>query len=48
MKGEEAPPEAMHLYRELMIEANTQLQLFALPEEIFGKYKEIIKSTAYT
>ena len=40
-------PENMVLWRELVIEANTQLGLFTLPEEFFGKYKNLIKITAY-
>jgi hypothetical protein len=30
-----------------MIEANTQLGLFVLPEETFGKYETIIRATLY-
>lgn len=30
-----------------MIEANTKLGYFTLPEEFFGQYKEIVKITAY-
>lgn len=41
-------PENLALFRELMIEANTQLGFFSLPEDIYGKYKEIIRVTAYS
>ncbi len=40
-------PENLQLYRELVIEANTQLGLITMPEEFFSKYKEIIKITSY-
>lgn len=42
-----ATPHNLQLYRELMVEANTQLGLFTLPESMFAKYKEIIKITSY-
>lgn len=49
LKGNEsyATPENLQLYRELVVEANTQLGYFTMPEEIFGKYKEIVKMTTY-
>jgi hypothetical protein len=40
-------PENLQLYRELMVEANSQLGLFSMPESLFAKYKEIIKITSY-
>ena len=40
-------PENLMLYRELVVEANTQLGYFTMPEELFGKYREIIKMTTY-
>lgn len=30
-----------------MVEANTQLGYFTMPEEIFSKYKELVKITSY-
>ena len=30
-----------------MVEANAQLGLFQLPEEIFGRFKELIRITQY-
>jgi hypothetical protein len=45
-QGEETP-ENLQLYRELIVEANTQLGFFSMPDELFGKYKEIIKMTSY-
>lgn len=38
---------ALQLFRQLMIEANTQLGLFVLPEETFAKYENLIKVTLY-
>ncbi len=35
------------MYRELVVEANTQLGYLTMPEELFAKYKEIIKITSY-
>lgn len=46
MDGTETP-ENLQLYRELVVEANTQLGYFTMPEKMFGKFKEIIKMTAY-
>ncbi|CDW83616.1 UNKNOWN [Stylonychia lemnae] len=46
LKGQETA-DNIRLFRELMVEANTQLGFFQLPETLFGKYKEIIKVTAY-
>jgi hypothetical protein len=48
-KGDESyeTPENLQLYRELVVEANTQLGYFTMPDEIFGKYKEIVKMTTY-
>lgn len=37
----------MQLYRELVVEANTQLGYLTMPEELFGKYKDIVKITTY-
>ena len=37
----------MQLYRELIVEANTQLGYLTMPEELFAKYKEIVKITTY-
>ena len=47
INDEDYTPEGLQLYRELMIEANTQLGYVQLPEEIFGNYKELMKVTAY-
>jgi hypothetical protein len=44
--GEETP-ENLQLYRELIVEANTQLGYLTMPEELFSKYTEIIKITTY-
>lgn len=44
---DEPSPENQQLYRELLVEANTQLALFTMPEDLFAKYKEIIKMTQY-
>jgi len=37
--------KAKRLYKELLMEANAQLGLVQLPEDIFGKYKELIRIT---
>lgn len=47
LKEGQATPDAINLWKELVLEANTQLNIFAVPEEIFGEYKELIKITAY-
>ena len=39
--------KALNLYKRLMIQANTQLGLFALPEETFGKYETLMRATLY-
>lgn len=39
--------KAQKLYQKLMVEANAQLGLFQLPEEIFGRYKDLIRITQY-
>lgn len=30
-----------------MVEANAQLQLFKLPEQVFGKYEQIIRQAQF-
>lgn len=39
--------KALQLYKQLMIEANTQLGLFVLPEETFSKYETLMRVTLY-
>ena len=39
--------KAERLYKELLIEANAQLGLVQLPEDIFGKYRELIRVTQF-
>lgn len=38
---------AEKLYKELLVEANAQLGLMQLPEDIFGRYKQLIRITQY-
>ena len=44
-KSRQETPENLALFKELFIEANTQLGIFSLPEDIFGKYKELVRVT---
>ena len=37
--------KAEKLYTELLVEANAQLGLLALPESVFGHYRELIRTT---
>lgn len=48
-EGKEAnlASSSIAMYRELLVEANSQLQLFRLPEEQFGKYEALIRQTQY-
>ena len=48
-KGKEynVKKEELKLYQELLVEANAQLQLVQLPEEVFGKYEGLIRQTQY-
>ena len=39
--------KAEKLYTELLVEANAQLGLLALPESVFGHYRELIRTTQY-
>ena len=39
--------KAGKLYTELLVEANAQLGLLALPESVFGNYRELIRTTQY-
>ena len=47
--GEEVKmrPEEIKLYRQLMVEANSQLGLVKLPREAFGEFENLIKLTQY-
>jgi hypothetical protein len=39
--------KAEKLYKELLMEANAQLGLVQLPENLFGRYKSLIKQVQY-
>eukprot|EP00347_Sterkiella_histriomuscorum_P017245 403350129 len=42
---EQETPENLQLWRELFIEANTQLGYFTLPNDVLEKYKDIVRVT---
>lgn len=46
-KGNFVPAGAFKILRELFVEANSQLKLFRLPEDVYGKYESLIRITMY-